>query len=408
MMTQAAAKVLVVDDLEDNRNVLSRRLSRAGCDVSQANGGREAIDSIRKNEPEVVLLDIMMPDMNGFDVIRKVRATQDHKQPSIIAVSARNDAEAITQALSLGANDYVTKPYDFNVVWARVDKQLNQMRSASLIRDVNTRLALRLHKQRSHMEVAGNEVNAAEDVVVRTILNAAKHANLREKLDHEVRSRCHEILDVADRLRPHGVAKPEVHEIDAARSGIEKTSLDLLTLLDDVNDFMTLQRGLPDPVDAEVNLRDAVLREWEALSRRCDMSAASIEILTADPKTTVQGNPGFVRKAIGAVLANAVRFNEKTPVVTVRLAPLSDKYYKISVEDNGIGISPELIDDVAAPFFQADNLITCKYGGLGIGLAIANQVVTLHKGDLKVTAGQSGEGTSVELSFPFIRPQDAM
>lgn len=153
-MEDLAEKILVVDDLADNRDVLARRLVREGCCVLMASSGREALECIEAEMPEVVLLDIMMPDIDGFEVIKRVRFNQELQQPLIIAVSARHDTEAITRALKLGADDYVTKPYDFPVVWARIEKQLNQARSAKLVRDVNTRLVDRLHKMRATQKAA--------------------------------------------------------------------------------------------------------------------------------------------------------------------------------------------------------------------------------------------------------------
>ena len=257
-----------------------------------------------------------------------------------------------------------------------------------------------LSKPSSYLNCAASDGVDAE-FIIQSILNAEKHNCLQAKIDHELRSRCNEILDLASQLRNHDTVRRKGHETYAARLRIEKTTIGLLTVLDDINDFLTLQRGLPEPMDVDVNLRDAVLCEWEALDRRCDTSPAKIEIFTNDPGATVQGNPGCIRKAIGAVLMNAIRFNERTPMVTVRLAPFSDEFYRITVEDNGIGIPSELRNDVVTPFFQADNGFTCKYGGLGIGLAIANSVATLHMGKLKVTDGPAGVGTAVELFFPF-------
>lgn len=153
-MEDPIEKILVVDDLEDNREVLARRLIRQGCRVLLASSGREALQHIEAERPEVVLLDIMMPGIDGFEVIKRVRSDRDMRQPLIIAVSARHDTEAITQALKIGADDYVTKPYDFPVVWARIEKQLHQSRSARLVRDVNTRLVDRLHKMRSAKKAA--------------------------------------------------------------------------------------------------------------------------------------------------------------------------------------------------------------------------------------------------------------
>ena len=153
-MEDLVKKILVVDDLEDNREVLVRRLLREGCEVSVACSGREALACIQAEKPEVVLLDIMMPGVDGFEVIKRVRADKEADQPIIIAVSARHDTEAVTQALKIGANDYVAKPYDFAVVWARVERQLQQSRSARLVRDVNTRLIDRLHKMRRDKEAS--------------------------------------------------------------------------------------------------------------------------------------------------------------------------------------------------------------------------------------------------------------
>ena len=153
-MEDLVKKILVVDDREENREVLVRRLLREGCEVSVACSGREALARIQEEKPEVVLLDIMMPGVDGFEVIKRVRADKEADQPIIIAVSARHDTEAVTQALKIGANDYVAKPYDFAVVWARVERQLQQSRSARLVRDVNTRLIDRLHKMRRDKEAS--------------------------------------------------------------------------------------------------------------------------------------------------------------------------------------------------------------------------------------------------------------
>ena len=97
---------------------------------------------------------------------------------------------------------------------------------------------------------------------------------------------------------------------------------------------------------------------------------------------------------------NAVRFNEKPPAVKVRLGPFSDHFYRLVVEDNGVGIPPEIRDDVLIPFYQGDNPITRKVGGLGLGLTIANSVMTLHNGKLKLDDAPCGPGTCVELYFP--------
>ncbi len=116
--------LLVVDDDEMNRDMLSRRLRRRGHDVEVACDGAEALEKIAERQFDLVLLDVMMPGIDGLQVLEEVRRTQDMGDLPIIMATAKDESEDIVHALKLGANDYVTKPLDFPVVQARVRTQL--------------------------------------------------------------------------------------------------------------------------------------------------------------------------------------------------------------------------------------------------------------------------------------------
>jgi DNA-binding response OmpR family regulator len=133
MMTEAADKhrLLVVDDSPENRDMLSRRLKRSGYDVLTAEGGREAIEAVRNSEVDLVLLDIMMPGIDGLEVLRILREKHSQSELPVIMVTAKGDSKDMVGALDLGANDYVTKPIDFPVVLARVKSQLRSKASAN-------------------------------------------------------------------------------------------------------------------------------------------------------------------------------------------------------------------------------------------------------------------------------------
>lgn len=117
-------RILVVDDVADNRDILSRRLSRRGYDVVEACNGTEALKRIAEDDIDLVLLDIMMPDILGTDVVREVRKTRSAGELPIIMVSAKSQSEDVAESLSLGANDYVIKPVDFTVTLARIESHL--------------------------------------------------------------------------------------------------------------------------------------------------------------------------------------------------------------------------------------------------------------------------------------------
>jgi len=127
------ARLLVVDDNEMNRDMLSRRLAKRGHTVETASSGAEALDLIGSRHFDLILLDVMMPGIDGFEVLRRVRRTRSPTQLPVIMATAKDQAQDIVQALDEGASDYVTKPLDFSVVMARVGTQLSLKRSVDQI-----------------------------------------------------------------------------------------------------------------------------------------------------------------------------------------------------------------------------------------------------------------------------------
>jgi CheY-like chemotaxis protein len=119
-----SATILVVDDLPANRDLLARRLERAGFRVLQAASGNEALETLGDSAVDCMLLDIAMPGMTGLEVLREVRSRRSSATLPVIMVTAKTDSEDVVEALSLGANDYVTKPVDFPVVLARIKAHL--------------------------------------------------------------------------------------------------------------------------------------------------------------------------------------------------------------------------------------------------------------------------------------------
>ncbi len=135
-----AGRLLVVDDNEMNRDMLSRRLSRRGHTVLTADGGQAALDMLDQESFDVVLLDIMMPGIDGIEVLKTVRKTRSAQDLPIIMATAKDESSDVVEALKLGANDYVTKPLDFPVVMARVQTQLSLKRANDALAAAHARM----------------------------------------------------------------------------------------------------------------------------------------------------------------------------------------------------------------------------------------------------------------------------
>jgi class 3 adenylate cyclase len=138
--SERPSRVLVVDDIEWNRSMLAQRLERKSYRVDTADGGAEAIEKIRSASYDIVLLDIMMPEVSGYDVLREVRKTRSPFDLPIIMATAKDQGEDIVSAFKLGANDYVVKPIDFAVALVRIETQLSRKRAMEEARRLTAEL----------------------------------------------------------------------------------------------------------------------------------------------------------------------------------------------------------------------------------------------------------------------------
>ncbi len=164
-MSASSPRLLIVDDIADNRIILSRRLVRRGFEVVEASGGREALALISQQSFDVVLLDIMMPDLDGVAVLKIVRETHSTSALPVIMVTANGQSADTVMALTLGANDYVTKPVDFPVVLARIEVQVARKRAEEALRLTNEQLEHRVETRTAEL----SQLNAklASEIVER-------------------------------------------------------------------------------------------------------------------------------------------------------------------------------------------------------------------------------------------------
>ena len=120
------ARLLIVDDVRENREILKRRFERHGFHATEAGGGLEALDLIEREAFDLVLLDMMMPDIDGLEVLARIRSKYSPGVLPVIMVTAKSQSEDVVDALNRGANDYITKPVDFSIALARVLTQLER------------------------------------------------------------------------------------------------------------------------------------------------------------------------------------------------------------------------------------------------------------------------------------------
>jgi len=154
-------RVLIVDDMEANRAVMCRRLERYGYSIETAASGAAALQAIAKSMPDIVLLDYMMPQMNGIEVLRELRGNAATRELPVIMVTARAESDATVEALKEGVDDYVTKPIDFDVLRARMDAHFAKRRDSADLQRANAALDERVTLR--SMSLADMEVELQQE-----------------------------------------------------------------------------------------------------------------------------------------------------------------------------------------------------------------------------------------------------
>lgn len=214
-MSASNPRLLIVDDIADNRIILSRRLLRRGFDVVEASGGREALALISQQSFDVVLLDIMMPDLDGVAVLKIIRESHSASTLPVIMVTANGQSADTVMALTLGANDYVTKPVDFPVVLARIEVQVARKRAEEALRLTNEQLEHRVETRTAEL----SQLNAqlASEIVERR----RSEAEMKHIAHHDA------LTGLANRVLFQDCLRQAMNEADEKGEAVAVLCLDL-------------------------------------------------------------------------------------------------------------------------------------------------------------------------------------
>ncbi len=229
---EPAPHLLVVDDIADNRILLRRRFERQGFRVTEADGGLEALRLIEEQTFDLVLLDIMMPDIEGTVVLSEIRSKRSSSTLPVIMVTARAMSDDVVKSLQLGADDYITKPVDFPIALARVNTQLARRKAEQIVRNVAQELSL--SKQRLEEKV----VERTRDLV-RINEQLKEEISHREKTEAEIRYRAHH-----DALTGLGNRVLFREKVDAAVKALPPEGENCAVLCIDLDGFKTVNDTL--------------------------------------------------------------------------------------------------------------------------------------------------------------------
>ncbi|MDB5097128.1 MAG: ntrB [Cyanobacteria bacterium RYN_339] len=393
MSTSPRVHVLVVDDLADNRGLLAQILVRRGYRVSQAADGRAALAAIAADPPDLLLLDLMMPVMDGFMVLAALRDRPGFL-PTIVVTAATERPERL-RALAAGADDFVAKPVDPEELVLRVEGLLKLKRANEQLAAANDAL------------LRQNEV-VEEQVAERTQALSQANAKLQEldalkdhflaSLSHELRTPLNAVLGFASVLDDE-VAGPLTAEQHRFLSKILAGTEVLLALINDLLDMSRIQAG-KFSLDAErLQIADVCKDVVENLQVLAEQRHHRLSCAVAEGLPGVLADRQRLFQVLVNLVNNAIKFAPEGTPITIR-AEMAGEHVRCEVEDRGPGIAPEDLPKLFKRFSQLEHGNVRSGPGTGLGLSIVKALVEAHGGMLGVRSEQ-GVGSVFWFTLPL-------
>ncbi|MGH8601365.1 MAG: ATP-binding response regulator [Gammaproteobacteria bacterium] len=375
------AAILIVDDNPANCDLLSKRLSRQGYSCTQALGGKQALEMIARDAPDIMLLDMMMPEMDGLEVLGILRKRYDSISLPVLMVTAKNLGEDVVSAFAAGANDYIEKPVDFPVLLARLRHHLEHKRLDDEVKTSRTRL----EEQNRKLEV-GNQYKD----------------NFLSSMSHELRTPLNAVLGFSEVLLDEMLGPLNDKQKQYCREIYDSGSY-LLLIINDLLDLSKIEAGKLelDPQRSDVPaLIEAVMGLMKEKAQRRGITLAS-EV--DEQLVSVVWDPLRVKQMLINLLSNALKFTESGKGVKLSALLTANGEAMLSVADQGCGISREDLERIFLPFEQATSPMKKRtVEGTGLGLALVSRLAALHGGRVEVES-EVGVGSRFTLYLPCYR-----
>ena len=360
--------VMIVDDLPANLRLMARMLRNESYQVRPFPSGQLALTSARQDPPDLIVLDISMPEMDGYEVCRQIKASEALMDIPIIFLSALDDNTDKVRAFQAGGVDYITKPFQLEEIRARISTHLTRRQ---LERELGARTS---------------QLNAKHEQLLSLM---AMQDGLLNMLEHDVHGALSAILSGCGALTPDSSAQQVAATLATARSDASRLSERVRVLLD----VQRLESGSLPLSRADIQPAE-LLRQ--SLTDLPDRETASRVVVTSTPCQALSCDVTLMKRALGTLLDNAWRFSPEAAQILLHCQD-ADGHVQFAITDRGPGIAAEHHERIFEKFTRIEQGAIRHSGGLG--LTFCRLVIEAHGGTIGVEPGASG-GSRFFFSLP--------
>jgi two-component system sensor histidine kinase/response regulator len=364
-------KILIVDDVVSNVLLLKILLTNEKFQVCTASNGNMCIEMAKSEHPDLILLDVMMPDLNGFDTAVILKKDPETQEIPIIFLTALNNPSDLVKGFQVGANDFLTKPFNKEELIMRVMHQIQLVAAKRIIIRQNEELKRTISNRDKMYSVIAHDLRSPM-ASIRMVLNLAVNVVSKDIVGEEIFG----LLDKANR------ESEETHD-----------------LLDNLLKWTKSQTGRLSVVYQELDLDDIVPGVVDIFRMIAEMKKIELKYIPADEKLIVHADNDMIKTIIRNFLSNAVKFTPEGKSVEVFYKREGD-FARISVRDHGVGIDPERVKTI----FRTGETTYGTGGeeGSGLGLQLCQDFARKNGGEAYVES-TLGEGSTFSFTLPLAK-----
>lgn len=372
-----AARVLVIDDDPIMRELATARLAEAGYETSSAANGEEGLSRLNAEGADLVISDVDMPGMSGFDVVKAIRSDRALAEIPVIVITGSERPDAVEQAFAAGATSFLAKPMN----WTLFCHAVRFVLKASLDQ-----------KELRHARDAAEAGSRFKD-------------SLLSVMSHELRTPLNAII---------GFGQILAGQFERENDHLHKEYADYIIdggkrLLNSVSDMLLASDARSGPIalnDVDCSLGELIDGALAPLEKTLASAQAEVRRQVKDASFEICCDRMLVMRSIGKLVENAAKFAPSGVAITIGAALTKSGGLAILVKDNGPGIERERLEIVTQPFSQTDMSLRRSREGLGLGLPLVSAVMRAHGGQLRLSSAP-GEGTSAFIILPCERVHPA-